>query len=72
MSRKLTFFKKLKKASIAFAQYVIETWFFRHEEYQVLISELYQPVKSFDEKHMYICETYHKHLYKYSISIILQ
>ena len=43
-----------------------------YEEYQVLISELYQPVKSFDEKHMYICETYHKYLYNYSMSVILQ
>ena len=33
----------------------------------VLNSELYHSVKSFDEK-LYICETYHKHLYKNEVS----
>ena len=40
--------------------------FFRHEEYQILIAELYDLVESFDEK-LYICEVCHKHLNKNEI-----
>ena len=40
--------------------------FFKYKKYQILTSELYQPLKSFDEK-LYICETCHKHLYKNEI-----
>ena len=39
---------------------------FKHEKYQILTSEMYHPVRSFDEK-PYICETCHKHLYKNKI-----
>ena len=40
--------------------------FFKHEKYQILTSELYHLVKSFDEKR-YICETCQKHLYENKI-----
>ena len=40
--------------------------FFKHEKYWILISELYHPVKSFDEK-LYIVKTCHKYLYKNEI-----
>ena len=38
----------------------------KHEKYNILMPELYHPVKSLDEK-LYICETYHKHLNKNEI-----
>ena len=38
----------------------------QHEKYNFLTTELYHPVKSFDEK-LYICETCHKHLTKNEI-----
>ena len=30
---------------------------YKHEKYQILTTELYHPVKSFDKK-LYICETF--------------
>ena len=39
---------------------------FKHEKYQILTSELYHPVKLFNEK-LFICETCHKLLYKSEI-----
>ena len=38
----------------------------KNEKYQILTSELYHPVQSFDEK-FHICETFHKHLHKNEI-----
>ena len=35
----------------------------KHEKYNFLITELYHPMKSFDEK-LYICETCYKYLSK--------
>ena len=40
--------------------------FSKHEKYESLVSELYHPVKSFNEK-LYICEAWHKHLSKNEI-----
>ena len=40
--------------------------FFQHGKYQILTSELYHPVKSFDEK-LHVCETCHKYVYKNEI-----
>ena len=40
--------------------------FLNMKKYQILISELYHPVKSFDEK-LYLCETCHRHLCKNEI-----
>ena len=37
--------------------------FFKHKKYQILTSELYHPVKSFNKK-LYICEACQKHLIK--------
>ena len=34
---------------------------FEHEKYNILITEIYRSVRSFDEK-IYICDTCHKHL----------
>ena len=39
---------------------------FSYEKYNILTTELYCPVKSFDEK-LHICETCHKDLYKNDI-----
>ena len=39
---------------------------FKHEKYHILTTELYHPVKSFDEE-FYICETCCKHLHKNEI-----
>ena len=39
---------------------------FKPEKYHVLTTDLYHPVKSYDEK-FYICETCHKHLHKNEI-----
>ena len=36
---------------------------FKHEKYQILTSELYYPVISFDKK-LYICGTCHMHPYQ--------
>ena len=36
---------------------------FKHEKYDNITAELHHLVKSFDEK-LYICETWHKYLYK--------
>ena len=38
----------------------------KHEKYNILTPELYDPLKSFDEK-LYICGTRHKHLNKNEI-----
>ena len=38
----------------------------KHEKYNMLAPELYDPVKLFDKK-LYICETCHKHLNKKKI-----
>ena len=37
---------------------------FKHEKYQILTSELYYPVISFDKK-LYICGTCHMHPYQH-------
>ena len=47
---------------------VCHWYFFEQEEYHILTSELFCPVRSFDEK-IYICDIYHKHLSRHKCHI---
>ena len=61
------FFQETKQGPYFICR-VCHWYFFEQEEYHILTSELFCPVRSFDEK-IYICDIYHKHLSRHKCHI---